>query len=143
MCVCVCNSFAHHLSLPLTQGRSSSYYIIPGDSVVCCIAGADFTLILLSSPSYSSLLTALAGCNSISDRVSVQSQGEGHWCHTHLVWDVLVCDLVTPQGTLCQGVLEKIAHVRSVCVCVWCVCVGELWRNLLVGVVWGVVIRLS
>jgi len=76
------------------------------------IAGADFALILLSSPGYTPLLETLAEINGVKDNVSIQHQGAGHMCHAQLVWDLLVCDVVAPQGVLCQGILEKIAHVR-------------------------------
>ena len=68
------------------------------------------------NPSYRPLLEQLSARNEVSDRVCFRRhQGMGHTPHSQqLAWDVVVCDVVSPQGNLREGIFEKLAHVKLV-----------------------------
>ena len=63
------------------------------------------------SPAYQVLLETLAAANEVSDCVSVREL-DMRQCHAHLEWDVVLCDVVSPQGNLRGGVFEKLAYLR-------------------------------
>ena len=64
------------------------------------------------NPTYKSLIEILAGSNEVADLVSVRHYQDMRKCHPKLMWDIVVCDVVSPQGNLQEGVFEKIAHIR-------------------------------
>lgn len=77
-------------------------------------SGADFVQVSGYSFTYESLLRHLAVQEGVSDRLCFRRQVMGGSSHfpQQLVWDVVVCDVVSPQGNLREGVFEKLAHIR-------------------------------
>lgn len=69
-----------------------------------------------SNPTYQPLMEHLAASNEVSECVSFR-QLDLRQCHSQLVWDVVLCDVVSPQGTLQDGIFEKLAHIRLALAC--------------------------
>ena len=84
--------------------------------------GADFVQIGRSQHIYRSLLSHVAEANGVMDSVAISRLELSSLTPSHPVWDIVVSDVVSPQGTLHPGILDELAYLRCVCVCV-CVCV--------------------
>ena len=76
--------------------------------------GADFVQTARCYESYKSLVNHLAEVNGIDDKFSfkyldltatVSSQPP-------IMWDILMCDIISPQGVLHSGVMEELACIR-------------------------------
>ena len=61
---------------------------------------------------YRSLIELLTNSNKLADHVSFRYLNLTDMSHSQVTWDIVVCDLVNPQGELCAGVLEELAFIR-------------------------------
>ena len=61
---------------------------------------------------YTTLMDRLVRTNGLKERVSIRYQTGAEWACAGVVWDVVVCDLVSPQGTLHPGALEELHTLR-------------------------------
>lgn len=61
---------------------------------------------------YKSLVELLAESNKISGHVSFRYLNLPGMSHSQVVWDIVVCDIVNPQGELRSGILEELAYIR-------------------------------
>lgn len=73
--------------------------------------GTDFVQVSHSSPAYQPLIERLAVSNQVAGSVTFRHQDMRH-CHSRLLWDIVLCDIASPQGTLREGIFEKLAHIR-------------------------------
>ena len=88
--------------------------------------GADFLQIARTPLIYQELSTELAKLNRIQDKVSFKYMEfpSSMAAPDQPMWDIVVCDVVSPQGVLHTAVFEELVFLRCVCVCVCtCVCV--------------------
>lgn len=74
--------------------------------------GADFVQIGRTYQVYSCLVKLLAQSNGLSDHISFRYLEPTGMFHSQVVWDIVVCDMVNPQGELRAGVLEELAYIR-------------------------------
>ena len=74
--------------------------------------GADFVQIGRTREIYKNLLELLAKSNNLADHVSFRYLDLTSTSHSQVMWDIVVCDMVNPQGELRAGVLEELAFVR-------------------------------
>ena len=79
--------------------------------VYLCL-GADFVQIGRTHEMYKSLVELLAESNKISGHVSFRYLNLPGMSHSQVVWDIVVCDIINPQGELRAGVLEELAYIR-------------------------------
>lgn len=67
---------------------------------------------------YYHLLEELVATNGLSEAVSVHHRMGVELVRTGVQWDVVMCDVVSPQGTLHPAVLEELQTIRyTVCDC--------------------------
>ena len=80
----------------------------------CCIfsLGADFVQIGRTHEIYKSLMEQLAESNKLADHVSFRYLDLTGTSHSQVVWDIVVCDMINPQGELRAGILEELAFIR-------------------------------
>ena len=76
------------------------------------ILGADFVQIGRTYEVYNYLVELLAQSNGLSDHVSFRYLELTGMFHSQVVWDIVVCDMVNPQGELRAGVMEELAYIR-------------------------------
>ena len=74
--------------------------------------GADFVQIGRTQEIYKSLIEQLAKSNNLTDHVSFRYLDLTGTSHSQVMWDIVVCDMVNPQGELRAGVLEELAFIR-------------------------------
>ena len=74
--------------------------------------GADFVQIGRTRDNYKCLVELLAESNKLSDHVSFRYMDLQSMSHSQVVWDVVVCDIINPQGELRTGVFEELAYIR-------------------------------
>ena len=61
---------------------------------------------------YNSLMDLLINTNKLSESVSLRYQNVAELSRTGVQWDVLISDIVSPQGTLRSRVLEELGAIR-------------------------------
>ena len=86
---------------------SSYYWLLNVFSV-----GADFVQISRTQEIYKHLMELLAKSNNLNDHVSFRYLDLTGTSHSQVMWDIVVCDMVNPQGELHAGVLEELAFIR-------------------------------
>ena len=75
--------------------------------------GADFVQVGHTHEVYKCLVERLADSNKLSDHVSFRYLDLMGISHSQVVWDIVVSDIVNPQGELRAGVIEELAYIRS------------------------------
>ena len=95
------------------RGENAKYLTLFCESV-----GIDFILVAQSKPDYKPLMELLAAANEVADNISFRYQ-DVRLCPTQVIWDIVVSDVVTPQGMLQEGIFEKLAHLRLLFVCLF------------------------
>ena len=80
--------------------------------MLCFSSGADFVQIGRTHETYKNLIELLAKSNKLADHVSFRYLDLTGTSHSQVVWDIVVCDMVNPQGELRAGVLEELAFIR-------------------------------
>lgn len=75
--------------------------------------GADFVQVGRCHSVYRLLLEAVARDNSIQHKMSVKWVELGVTSAPQLAWDMVLCDIVSPQGVLRTGVFEELGFIRS------------------------------
>lgn len=76
--------------------------------------GADFVQIGRTHEVHRCLVELLAESNNLSDHVAFRYLDLRGTSHSQVVWDIVVCDVVSPQGELHSGVLEELAYIRLI-----------------------------
>ena len=76
-------------------------------------AGADFIQIARTSDTYKLLLEDLVEWNGIQNKVSFRYLELSQIPTAQPMWDIVVCDIVSPQGVLRSGVFEELAFLRG------------------------------
>ncbi len=66
---------------------------------------------------YHSAMKEIIHSNGLTEQVSVRYRNGAELVRTGIAWDVVVCDLVSPQGTLHTGILEELEALWYVCMC--------------------------
>ena len=61
---------------------------------------------------YKSLIELLTNANKLADHVSFRYLNLTDMSRSQVMWDIVVCDVVNPQGELRPGVLEELAFIR-------------------------------
>ena len=61
---------------------------------------------------YTTLMDRLVRTNRLKEHISIRYQTGAEWVCAGVVWDVVLCDLVSPQGMLLPGVLEELHTLR-------------------------------
>ena len=74
--------------------------------------GADFVQIGRTHEIYGSLIELLAQSNNLADHVSFRYLDLTGTSHSQVMWDIVVCDMINPQGELRAGMLEELAFIR-------------------------------
>lgn len=74
--------------------------------------GADFVQIGRTHEIYRSLVELLAQSNNLADHISFRYLDLPGTSHSQVMWDIVVCDMINPQGELCAGMLEELAFIR-------------------------------
>lgn len=80
---------------------------------VYCV-GADFVQIGRSHSTYKALTEHLAHWNGTADKVSFRYLQLDQRPLPQFMWDVVVWDVVSPQGVLVSGGLDELAFLRFV-----------------------------
>ncbi|KAL5493356.1 hypothetical protein EMCRGX_G014525 [Ephydatia muelleri] len=94
------------LVLDLTHGPSLF-------GIVAAKEGADFVQVGRSQPMYQSFQTCVAEANGVLEHIAISRLELSSLTPSHPVWDVVVSDVVGPQGTLRPGILDELAYLRS------------------------------
>ena len=97
---------ANCLVLDLTHGPSLF-------GIAAAMKGADFVQVGRSPPTYHSFQTCVAENNGVLDHIALSRLELSSLTPSHPVWDVVVSDVVGPQGTLRPGILDELAYLRS------------------------------
>lgn len=82
------------------------------DTVECLSVGADFVQIGRTQETYKILMELLAKSNNLADHISFRYLDLTGTSHSQVMWDIVVYDMVNPQGELRAGVLEELAFIR-------------------------------
>ena len=80
--------------------------------LIFIISGADFVQVGHCLSIYQPLMEEIARANDLQDRTSIKWMEFGMAHSEQLVWDVVLCDVVSPQGTLRTGVFEELGFIR-------------------------------
>ena len=79
-----------------------------------CLAAAnelDFLLLGNYEPFYHKLLTAVIKSNKLQDKVSMKRLVDGQPVG-HVIWDIVSCDIITPQGTIATDTFQLFQLMR-------------------------------
>lgn len=94
------------LVLDLTHGPSLF-------GIIAAMEGADFVQVGRTQPMYESFQTQVAETNGVMEHVAISRLELSSLTPSHPVWDIVVSDVVSPQGTLRPGILDEVAYLRS------------------------------
>lgn len=61
---------------------------------------------------YQSFQTCVAEANGVLEHIAISRLELSSLTPSHPVWDVVVSDVVGPQGTLRPGILDELAYLR-------------------------------
>ena len=74
--------------------------------------GVDFVQVGRCQFVYESLLEAVVRGNDLHQKTSIKWVELGVTSAPQLVWDMILCDVVSPQGVLRAGVFEELGIIR-------------------------------
>ncbi len=61
---------------------------------------------------YHSVMSEILASNKLTEQVSIRNRSGTELVQTGVLWDIVVCDVVSPQGTLYTDVLEELETLR-------------------------------
>ena len=76
--------------------------------------GVDFVQVGRCHDIYTALLETVADNNRIHEKTSIKWAELEVTSKPRLLWDIVLCDVVSPQGTLRPGVFEDLGTIRCV-----------------------------
>ena len=80
---------------------------------LCLHVGVDFVQVGRCQAAYQTLLEAVVKGNNLQRRTSIKWVELEMTSAPQLAWDMVLCDVVSPQGVLQTGVFEELGLVRS------------------------------
>lgn len=81
--------------------------------LTCLVAANELDFVLLGNyePFYNKLLTGVVESNKLQDKVSMKRLVEGQPV-CHVTWDIVSCDIITPQGTIATDTFQLFQLMR-------------------------------
>ena len=76
------------------------------------LTGIEYVLLGNTRLYYEELVQQVIECNGIRDKVSLQSIAEAHTLASGDLWDIIYCELITPQGTLNTRAIQLLRLIK-------------------------------